>query len=108
MKLKNIMSVLILLWLCFFRVTFIYADSESCKLPSENQLSRTIDGPANVRERPDDATAIVASLDDGKPVVLVNCIVRIKNKKRQLWYYIEWNSGDQKKEGWTFERNIRH
>ena len=93
----------LLLFLSYSSVS--HAESEACDMPAE--VNRFIDGPANVRERPDSDTLVMAELADKTKVTIVNCIIRVKNQKRLKWYYIEWSSGDKKMEGWTAEQNIR-
>lgn len=98
------MSRLIFALLAFLIPTTVMA--AACPPETEIGLSRRIDGPANIREQPNDQSRIIASLPNRSMVTIVSFAEKLKNGKTQIWYYVKWTQSGQTFQGWTHTQNI--
>ncbi len=77
----------------------------ACDIGEDLNKERRIDGPANIRYKPNGK--VIAILPEQR-VVVVRKHLYFKNKKgaSKDWFFIEWDEGGKTKSGWTFWKNI--
>lgn len=75
----------------------------ACGQEGEIGLTRRIDGPANLRDKP--GGKLVNALPNGTSVNILE-YQAIKKPKFQSWYLVEYTENGIKYNAWTHEQNL--